>query len=259
MLDTRLPGRALSDIVARNASALSDDTKRALTDQRAAPLGTVTATAANAGVVFDLGAIGTSGAFNRAVIAKGHNLSGETVEVIASNTAGIPTPTVLASLSAPGSGAVIDFAFSAGNTSRYWGFQIPTSSAEVFTLGEFALGIRSELSAAAAVSPTWDQGFDDPTSSQEFPGRESVLSLAPARRRFTLTVANVVNGSADEAILDGVAAQGRTRPFWYWPPDDSIGPFLVLLEAAASIRQDFPAPLVSVRFTYQFAMREQLT
>lgn len=259
MLDSLLAARTLAQIAARNASALTDATKRALTDQRAAPLGTITATGANAGAVFDIGVIGATGAVNRAVIAKGHNLAAETVEIIVSNTAGIPVATVLDSLTAPGSGAVIDFDFAAGATNRYWGFQVPTSSAETFTLGEFAIGIRSQLSSSAAVAPDWDQGFADTVREQEFPGRTSVLTLAPARRRLSLTVANVVNGSADALLLDSIVAQGRERPFWYWPPDDSIGPLLVRLEAPATVRQDFPAPLVSVRYTYSMAFREQLT
>lgn len=258
MFDSALPALSLSAIVARNASALSDASKRALVDHRAGPAASIVATGANAGVQFDTGVISTK-PYNRAVIAKGHNLAGETVRVISDTTTGMATPTVHDTETGPSDLGPIDFSFASGSTDRYWGFEVTTSSAETFLVGEFALGIYAQLSADAAVAPEWANEFEDVTAEQRFGSRESLLVLSPPRRRLTLRVANVVAGSADALVLDQVVELGRERPFWYWPPDDSIAPALVLLSSAATARQDFPAPSVSIRYRYDFAMREQLT
>lgn len=258
MVDTALASLSISSIVARNASALSDASKRALVDHRAGPAGSIVATGANAGVQFDTGVISAK-PYNRALIAKGHNLAGETVRVISDTTNGMATPTVHDSETGPSSIAPIDFSFAAGSSDRYWGFEVTTSSAETFLVGEFALGIYAQLSAEAAVSPDWANEFEDVTAEQRFGSRDALLVLSPPRRRLTLRVANVVAGSADALVLDEVAEMGRERPFWYWPPDDTLPPVLVMLSSAATVRQDFPAPSVSIRYRYDFAMREQLT
>jgi hypothetical protein len=247
----------LANITARNASALSDASKRALFDQRPSPFASIVATGANAGVQFDSGLIFAK-PWTRAIIPPGHNLAGETVRVISDTTAGMATPDVKDSMTAPQATLPLDFEFSAGTTDRYWGFEVTTSSAETFLVGEFAVGIYSQLSASAAVNPGWTQAYQDETATQRFAGRDAVLVLAPQRRVFTLRVADVIAGSADSVILENVAKLGRDRPFWYWPTDDTIGPFQVLLTQSARVAQDFPAPLVSVRFAYEFSMLEQL-
>lgn len=258
MFPTLGPSLSLSAISARNASALSDASKRALIDRRAAPSATIVATGANAGVEFDTGVIAAK-PYTRAVIPRGHNLVAETVRVISDTTAGMATPTVHASMTAPAATIPLDFSFVAGSLDRYWGFEVTTSSAETFLVGEFSLGIYAALSAAAAVAPSWSQPFVDETAEQDFPGRTALIVLSPPRRRLTLRVVNVIAGSADHSLLESVAQTGRERPFYFWPPDDSFGPMVVVLEQPATVQQEFPAPSVSIRYAYEFSMAEQLT
>lgn len=262
MRDTFLAGLAVSAVSARNASALTDASKRALIDRRAGPFASITATGANAGAEFDLGFIGTKG-FTRAVIPRGHNLAGETVRVITDTTAGMATPTALGSMTAPDTSRPLDFSFVSGSTDRYWGFEVTTSAAETFLVGEFALGIYVQLSADAWVDPSWDRSHVHELTEDRFGGRSAVVELAPYRHRFSLEVRNVTAGSVDDALLETVVRYGRTAPFWYWPPDDQAdiaGPYLVQLSSSPVRRQESRAPLsTGPRYSIALEMVEQLS
>lgn len=263
MVDTFLAGLALSAVTARNASALTDASKRALIDRRAGPFSTIVATGANAGAEFDLGFIGAKG-FTRAVIPRGHNLVGESVRVIADTTAGMATPSAISStLVAPDAESPIDFSFVAGSTDRYWGFEVTTSAAETFLVGEFALGIFSQLSANAWVQPSWTREYVHELTEDRFGGRTATVELAPYRHRFSLEVRNLTAGSADDQVLDLIAREGRTAPFYYWPPDDQAdvaGPYLVQLSSSPVRRQESRAPLsTGPLYSITLEMVEQLS
>lgn len=251
---------ALSAVTARNAGTFSDASKRALIDMRQTPIGSFAATGANAGVEFDLGTTLISSLVNRAVIPAGHNLTGETVRIVSGTTAGIGTPTVLATAVA-GSG-VIDLGWTPVAGHRYMALDISTSAAEVFTLGEFWLGFRFDLTADAWVQPPWRAEYQHELTEERFGARLATVETAPPRRRFSLEVLNLEPSGVDFLQLEGVVRGGRTAPLWFWPPDDSLftaGPFLVQLASSSLRRQESRAPLAGVRYGASFDLVEQLT
>lgn len=253
-------GLALSAVSTRNSSTLTDASKRALIDLRAAPVGSFTATAANAGVQFDFGSTAFASLMNRAVIPGGHNFASETVQIISGTSAGIGTPTVLDSIAVSSLDGVLDFDWSPVAGHRYFGLQVTTSGSEVFTLGELWIGQRSVLSADAWVQPGWGDRYEQEVTEDRFGGRTATVQLSPARRRFALEVRNLDPAGSDFSILDSVIRNGRAAPFWYWPPDSEVGgPFLVQLVAGGSRFQESRAPLVQPRYAVTLEMVEQLT
>lgn len=262
MFDSALAAQPIAEVTARNATALTAASQRALIDRRAGPFALITATGANAGAEFDLQTTTLKG-FTRGVIPRGHNLAGETVRVISDTTPGMATPTVHATLVGPSDASAMDFAFAAGSTERYWGFEVTTSSAENFLVGEFALGVFSQLTADAWVQPSFAREYVHGLTDDTFGGRLATVELAPARHRFSLEVLNVTAGSADDLLLDQVIRDGRTAPFWYWPPDDAAaidGPYLVQLTSSPQRRQESRAPQsTGPRYSVRLEMVEQLT
>ena len=223
-----------------------------------------TASAANAGFALDFGASDAVDGVNRCVIPAGHNFAGETVEVIHdTDGATLPSPTVADSIAVgAGSAALLDFSFTGVNGSQYWGLQVPTSAAEVFQLGEFWLGTRKTLTypGGARVEPGFDAEYEHDVAEASYGGRTASLELSPPRKRFTLLGQRVDPSHADFATLDEVIRLGRSRPFWYWPPDSlDPGPYLVRLSRAARRRNDSRVPQSAIRYRVELEMLEEIT
>lgn len=259
LIDTTNSALPAASIVARNASTLSNATKRALVDGRQLPLGSFVATGANAGFQFDLGASGIGSIWNRIVIPAGHGFDGETLEIVAGTSSGIPSPSSRGTKVISGNG-VIDWILSGTGGNRYWALQVQGSSAaEVFEIGEIAYGTRSVFSSSVAVDPGWSDDYVVEQTRQDFAGRTSSVVMSPPRRRFSLRARNIEFGTQDWDVARLVITSGQLRPFWFYPLDDSESPVLVAMASEPTLRQEFPAPKVSQRFELRLEMIEQLT
>lgn len=256
-----------SAIVARNGSALTTASKRALIDGRAGAIGTTTATGANGGWIFDLGSIAAGDQVNRAVIPGGHSLAGANLQTVKDTIPGMngfPSPQIAGFVTVPAnySGPIdFDCTFNATPGYRYFALQWNGSTnGSVISASEYWLGTYKQLSSNAYVQTKWRFDYDQDVVADAFGGRDSTLALAPARKRFSLEVINVDAAGADFAILDAVMSLGRAQSFVYWPPDsDTGGPYIVKLAAAATRSQEFPAPQASMRYAIGLEMVEQLS
>ncbi len=252
-----------SDLAATTAitefgcTALSDASKRSLVDARQGAVASYTNTAANGGPVIDFG---TPRAFNRCVVPQDHaGIAGESCGVRADDNAGMASPLIDGTVT-PVAGQVADFEVGAinGLTERYWSFYTNSASAAI-EISEVWLGTRNELSAAVAVGVDWSDEYRHEVAQRVFGGGLSTLEASPPRRVFTLTVRNVDATGPDWPILDEVIRDGRSHPFWYWPPDtDAGGPYLVTLEASAARRQEFPSPRTAIAYEVSLEMVESL-
>jgi len=262
MFDSLGSGLALAAITARNAGTFTNASKQALIDGRAAPIGSCTATGSNGGFTFDLGTTSAGDAINRCVIPAGHSLSTRNVQVLHDSVANMGgSPLIAGFITMPAGVADIDCTFNPTTGLRYWGFQYNLSTnGFVISMGEFWLGTRSALSVDAYVQPGFGNDYRQALAQDEFNGRTSTVVLAPARRRFSLEVLNLDPAGADYALLERAMTTGRERPFYYWPPDTvAPGPYLVQLTAAATRRNENPAPMAGIRYGVTLELLEQLT
>ena len=254
---------AIAAITTRNSSTLTDDSKRALIDSRIGLVGSFTATGADAGFALDLGTTTAADDSNRVVIPAGHNFAGETLEII-SDTSGptLPSPVVEDTIAVgAGSAAVLDFSFAAVTGARYWGLQVATSAAEVFSLGEFWLGERKSLTSGdGRVDPGFESSYDHDLEQDDFGGRTATLEISPPRKRFSLKIRLLDPSNPDYATLDEIMRLGRSRPFWYWPPDSADpGPYLVRLTRSAARKNDSKVPQSVIKYQVDLEMLEELT
>ncbi len=256
-----MASRSISDISARNSGSFTNDSKRALIDSRQGEVAEFTATAANAGFALNFGSISGSGTVNRCVIPAGHNFGGETLEVISYNSGvALPSPTVR-STGAVGASELVDRSFADVIGDRYWGLQISTSLAETFSLTEFWLGNRMELSQGdARIDQGFEREYEHDLAEDNFGGRTTSLELSPARRKFSLRIRDLDPSGADFAALENVIRDGRSKPFWYWTPDSTdTGPYLVKLTRAARRKQSSKVPTTFSRYEMDIDMLEQVT
>ena len=244
----------VSDLALANlddSGTITDDDKRKLIDFRIGDL----PSSIDARIDVDFG--GTPAvSVNRLVIPPGHNCNGLDLRVFADATFA-PTTKVSALPDAQvTNGAVIDLDCStAAGTERYWRF-IPASIGTDLEVGEFWLGEYQQL-ASAPVTPDFDSAYVYEQTEVGYPGGSATVELAPPRRSFELTVRNLDPAGADYAVLESVIVQGRSNPFWYWPPDtETPGPYLVKLSRDPKRTQDSSAPAVRVRYRVDLEMEE---
>lgn len=252
---------AIAAITARNSGTFTDDSKRALIDSRQGEAAAFTATGANAGFAIDFGTTSAAGSVNRCVIPAGHAFGGETLEIISDNSGvTLPSPSIRSTQAVVGSD-VLDYSFGPVTADRYWGLQVTTSAAEVFTLGEYWIGNRKALTSGdAMIDPSWTREYADNLRSDSFAGRDVTLELSPPRRAFSLHIRNLDPAGTDFATLEEVILAGRSSPIWYWTPDSTdTGPYLVRLSRAARREQMSDVPSVSVRYEVRLELVEQLT
>jgi len=246
-----------TQIALRFSMTFSNDSKRALIDSRVGQVASWTATAANAGFSYDMGSIPTV-TMNRLVIPAGHTLGTWPLRLFSDDNVNFTSATLLGALTAAAGSGVIDMPFQTPGSERYFAFQIVGSSAEIFTAHEAWLGVYEQLSSTAAIDPSFESGWQSQLVESLYPGGVATLEVAAPRRTFTLNVRNITSASADYTILESLIQNGRARPFWYWPPDDTdAGPYLVKLDADVSKAQEFAAPSVSIRYRYEMRMTEQ--
>jgi len=240
---------------APSTSAISTETIRALVDGRISSIGTFTATGSNAGLRYDLPVVPPV-ELNRMVIPATHSgFNGETLQIFHDNAVGFPSATTASSAVVSGEGT-IDRVLDSG-TEQFWAMQVSTSvNLDVFTLRGLWLGVYNQLSSAAAVDPKFELGWESQQTETDYPGGTAVAQISAPRRTFTLEIADVDPAGADYTLLDAVM-QARTKPFWYWPPDDTDpGPFYVRHSRDPSRVQDFGAPSLATRYTFKFGFLE---
>ncbi len=251
---------AIAKFTTRNSTAFTDDSKRSLIDSKQSEAAAFTATTTNAGFAIDFATTSAAGSVNRCVIPAGHNFDGETLQIISDNSgSSLPSPSVRSSASVSGAG-IIDRSFGSVPADRYWGLQITTSGAEVFSLSEFWLGNRKALTTNdARVDPGSERDYEHDVTEEDFGGHTVSLELSPPRRRFSLKIRGLDPAQADFAKLDEVIRDGRTNPFWYWTPDSTdTGPYLVKLTRSAVRRQTFTKPMTKLFYEVDLEMLEQL-
>lgn len=200
------------------------------------------AAAANQFVQYDLGGDQTA---SRLVIPDGHNLSGASFELRAG--AANPPTTVRASGSF---GLGLNEVSFSEVVARYWRLVILTSGQWEF--GELWLGHYRQT--ATGPKPGWSLPVYTPAVVRSFSTREAVLISGARRRRVELE--HVGLSGTDLAIYDQIVALGVSAPFYFYAPDDTLGPLLVRLIDDADRAQDHPAPsVVSPGPTYTVKLR----
>lgn len=255
MLSHQARDEGFSAFSARNANALSADDVRPWIDSRVGELGSFTATGADAGFLIDF----TSRDQTRAFIPAGHNMGGETLELVAELLGfdGVAFFAVLDTITPVGS-ELLDFSWPSIGAIRYWGLQAQTSSAaEVYSFGEFWIGTRFELSGSD-VQPGFASEWTHDVREETLGGREATIERSAPRRLFSLEVRYVVPGTDDASILASILENGRVNPFLYWPPDDTDpGPFVVKLRNSGTRVQEAVAPQASIAYSVTLEMIEQ--
>lgn len=248
----------LSAITELGISAMTDDSKRAITDHRQGELGSWTASGAAAGVWYSFDGF-TLPRVDRCIVPAGHTFNGFRLELLSDDDVGFGSSANQFSEVISGS-AVIDMVFSLLTDHVEWLLRVNDSvNNDVFTLGEFWIGERVPI-ATADVQPFFDREWIHRVAKRVIGGRDLSLELTPPRRRFGLSLRYVDPGSADFTILEEVMRLGVSKPFWYWPPDSTDpGPYLVKLERSATRRQERVAPQVTISYSIDLVMIEQTT
>jgi len=235
-----------------SSTDLTDDEIRALFDYRANEMA-VFDSAGFQSPRYDM--LTNQTGFNRCVIPAGHGLDGATsVDVYHDAGSAFPHATLVGTSGAVTGTAVIEIVVTVNPGERYWAVNINGSAA--WSLGELWLGEKVSLSSGAWVDPSYTDEFETPSNDRDFYTRRVVLKLGTQRRRFSLRVRNVTHGSDDWDILEEVAQSGGT-PFMYWHVESADeGPFMVQLERDVQRSQDFAAPSVNTRYSYDIRMIE---
>ena len=241
MVTNKLTQIPLAQITASNFGNVA-----ALVDGRFDPTSAVSLSIAGQRVICDFV---TSTSVTSCWIPAGHNISG-TVRLrslFPSQTLGTTTAQV---------GSPISIFAASASPATQW--LVEFDQAGAWSFGELWFGDRLQLSSA--VAPAFSSGFEQRVETLEFPSRTEFLEISPPRKTFRLTVRNIITGSSDFLIMLAIARNGFSRPFIYWPPDDTdAGPFAVTLARPAQLVQDFAVPTKSVRYRIDLEMVEVLS
>jgi len=224
--------------------------KRALMDYRQGELAVHNISASGHFTWVDFGA---AIAFNRLVMPAGHNLEGETLTISCDDASDFVGAIAQGAPVVPA--GVLDHTMSSPATSlRYWG--INYSGTGQWEVPEFWFGTYQQL-VTAHVAHSFPNEYRYQQTQIEYPGGFAVNQLSVPRRKFALEVRTVAPADADYTLLDLVMTEGRGRPFWYWPPDDTDpGPFLVRLTKATRV-QDFSVPASALKYKIKLEMEEE--
>ena len=239
-------GLATTDISTTNATVADRGVEKLIDYRTAAPLEFSTS-AANHDIELDFGVATSIGAM---FIPPTHNLGTTTVEVFSG--ASSPAATSEGTKAAT-DGASFEFDWTPASA-RYW--RIAFNATGAWQIPELVLASQIRT-VVRGPDFRWETPVRSPINVAEFPGFESSLVLAAARRRWIMTQSHMAD-AGDLAIWDALQALGRARPFVVLPPDDSYTWTWVRLESDFSYRQDFAAPMQALRYTAEAELVEQL-
>jgi hypothetical protein len=244
----------------------SDFPKDNLIDFRTSSLFKWETNKANHFIKLDRGA-GTLEEIDRLVIPAGSNTTGATWTVYAHTADAGATVAAWIAAGATyhgafgGSADLIDHGFSdaggAGETSKRWLF-ISTTSGGAWEIPELWLTHQRQTTTRGP-RPTWTDQPIAQLITRSFATREAVTVLAPNRRSMALEY--LFLNSTDVDIFDDLFSELNVggKPFWFWPPDDSLDPYLMsITNRQVTRRQDHPAPAAGdFRYRVRFEMLEQ--
>jgi len=210
---------------------------------------------------FDFGALITAGLLSadrpitHVYIPEGHNFIGTPANLRLYADATSPAASLVDSYPTPAADMPVDWTLPVGIYSRY--IRLLFDGAGQWELPELWLG--QQLTTTRGLEQGWENPYRTPVSVVEFPTREVVASLGPARRRWSLTYRDVRESDDDDGVLRTIA-QARGAPMVYWPEQNlDPTPTIVRLEDDPTARQDSPRPAYQLGYAWGLRFIEQGT